>query len=271
MKNIIIAFLLFIPILAKTQITLEHTYNLPLTSLEIYNLGKNEFKYVSVNYSTGAISMYNMNHSLYLTGNLPRINNNMYFGHFSRTMFDCDTSNIEYLIRYTYGSSPNPDSLIIFIARTNGTTIFRIDSFVPVSSISSLGVSTSIRNTSGGTKMILQNQYNLPERRVYALCDSLPSFPINVSVPQSNNMNLSNPYPNPAKEYTKLSYSLPDGVNSGEILIYDINGNVIKTYKVDNTFNELILSTSDLASGSYYYQLKTSQGLTGGKKFIKID
>ena len=53
--------------------------------------------------------------------------------------------------------------------------------------------------------------------------------------------------------FFKKNYHLPNGINEGEIVFYDINGKEIKRYRVDNTFNTLIINNSDLPAGTYLY------------------
>jgi hypothetical protein len=39
---------------------------------------------------------------------------------------------------------------------------------------------------------------------------------------------------------------------------------------VDRTFNTLLISTKDIAAGTYYYQLQTAGDSSGGKKMVVI-
>ncbi len=68
---------------------------------------------------------------------------------------------------------------------------------------------------------------------------------------------ISNAYPNPNNGSTKIDYILPNGVNEGEVVFYNLMGNEVKRFKVDRTFNTLLISTKDIAAGTYYYQLQT--------------
>ena len=82
---------------------------------------------------------------------------------------------------------------------------------------------------------------------------------------------ISNPFPNPTNDKTTINYELPEGVNQGKLVFYDANGNVVKEFNVDNSFNDLQVSNSDLSAGTYYFQLQTSKGTSGGKKLILIN
>ena len=85
-----------------------------------------------------------------------------------------------------------------------------------------------------------------------------------------NENRLSNPYPNPTTNSTKIDYTLPDSVNEGVIVFYNLQGMEVKRFKVDKTFSTLLVSTADIAAGTYLYQLQTSAVSTEGKKLIKI-
>ena len=85
-----------------------------------------------------------------------------------------------------------------------------------------------------------------------------------------NENRLSNPYPNPTTNSTKIDYTLPDSVNEGVIVFYNLQGMEVKRFKVDKTFSTLLVSTADIAAGTYLYQLQTSAVSAEGKKLIKI-
>lgn len=87
---------------------------------------------------------------------------------------------------------------------------------------------------------------------------------------ESNNLRTSMAYPNPASSSTKIDYSLPSGVNNGEIVLYDIQGKEVKRFNVNSTFNTLMISTEDLQSGLYYYNLQTTQGISEAKKLVTV-
>jgi Secretion system C-terminal sorting domain len=84
------------------------------------------------------------------------------------------------------------------------------------------------------------------------------------------NNKVSYAYPNPNNGSAKIDYTLPEGVNEGEIVFYNLMGNEVKRFKVNRTFNTLLISTKDIAAGTYYYQLQTTIDNSGGKKMVVI-
>ena len=125
-----------------------------------------------------------------------------------------------------------------------------------------------IFNTSVGTKMILS--YRNGHAKVFDLPGTLST-----AIAQTNNnlisqSKISNPYPNPTNNTTSIDYTLPPGINEGEIIFYNLQGIEIKHFKVDRTFSTLLISTADIAEGTYLYQLQTTAQSTEGKKMVVI-
>ena len=89
--------------------------------------------------------------------------------------------------------------------------------------------------------------------------------------PEPNILNSISAYPNPTKDYINVDYTLPQGVNQGDIVFYDFQGKEIKRYKVDRAFDHLRISTNDFPAGVYLFNLQTSKGISEGKKVIKIE
>lgn len=79
-----------------------------------------------------------------------------------------------------------------------------------------------------------------------------------------------NAYPNPTANTTRVDYTLPQGINEGEIIFYTLQGVEVKRYKVDDTFNTLLLDNTMLPAGVYFYQLQTNKGAVGSKKMVMV-
>lgn len=63
--------------------------------------------------------------------------------------------------------------------------------------------------------------------------------------------------PNPANHYVEFTYELSEIDSEGIIIITDINGKTVKSFKVDYNKGLQAWDTSKLPSGSYIYTLKT--------------
>jgi|ERR1035437_7940810 hypothetical protein len=277
MKKIIFICLLAIIALSsrqtlKAQITLEHTYD--ATSMNVYgtardfgilDLGNLNFKYYKLTLDSNFFDLYNLDHSLYTHVPIPAVwNNTNNYGvtYITNSLFDCDSTTVEYILDQL-------DSGSIKIYRTDGTLLFYADSAMMTIEYGGVGVvNPFIRTTPQGTKMILN--YLDGSVKVFSLCGTVPMDYTGIHNNIGNGMSLNNIYPNPSNGNTTIEFNLPQGANTGEIVIYNMQGVELKSYKVDNTFHTLLLNNSEFHAGTYFYQLLTSNGVTGAKKMIVI-
>jgi hypothetical protein len=276
-KLLFIAFSVF-GMNAMAQITLEHTYdsastysigNFKGSQLVYLNLEATGEKYININKTGKYISIYNINHSF-----LKKISYSSFsyspglptFLYFSENLFNTDN-----LMEFMYIWTDINNVANTSIYNENGVCIFSADSLTPFVQANTPQLQYPIYNTSQGTKMILSHLTN-KQAKVYSLSGTLTT-----AIAEANNnliamqsSSVSNAYPNPTNNTTQIDYSLPDGVNEGEIVFYDLLGNEVKRFKVDRTFNTLLVSTADIAAGTYYYQLQTTAENSEGKKMIVI-
>lgn len=269
MKKLILSHLLLILIAfsAKSQITLETTMQAgDYAAFGVTKLTTAGYKYYAVNENQNELKLYNINHSVYQTISIPVTINpdsigDLFFGYVTDNLFDNDNG-IEYLMEYYDNNYKN----YFYIFNEDGSTVFSKDS---ASLYSFYGMEDSsepaIFNTDSGVKMMLSKY---PEIEIYSLPGQL-SYVSGLGN-ESTVFEISNSYPNPTTYNTTIPYSLPQDVKEGDIIIYDQNGAVIQTYKVDHTFSNLLINTSSFASGTYYYHLSTEQGVSNGKKLVVI-
>ncbi len=247
------------------QITLDNivsnTYILSGTFYPV-ELDNNETKYVFVDTTTNKFSLYNMNFTPYLSNiALPgTYNYNYMVMYVSRRLFDCDSTNIEYVY-----SAPFTPASTFKIFRTNGTLIFSLDSAVGLYSIGALGGSNDIRpirKTSAGTKMFL-GKWNPAwtgsnlKTYVYSLCGQLPEGYTELFNPLISSAKV---YPNPTSTQLTFEISLPSNIKKYDLTIYDTSGKEIKKEQsVTTTKHDL--DVSNFNNGVYFYSL-TNEGKT---------
>lgn len=75
-------------------------------------------------------------------------------------------------------------------------------------------------------------------------------------------------FPNPAIEYTKIAYTLPEGQKEAELVIYDATGKEIQRSKVGSMFNDILVNTSSFQEGTYIYNLVTNHSSSLQGKFV---
>jgi len=82
-----------------------------------------------------------------------------------------------------------------------------------------------------------------------------------VDDPHSNMIYVRQNTPNPFKGSTSISYSLPKNSDNAVITIYNVKGNVVKEFTLDNTEGEIVWNGFDqnnkaVAIGIYFYRLQ---------------
>lgn len=275
MKKIkIFLFLLFISCYSFAQLTLEHTYDSASSAVSgarqqffLIRLEVDGDKYAFADKQNKLLKLYNLNHTLWKTISFAtaiQLNSNNVQGilYISQHLFDTDNE-IEFLY-----CDQNINSFVTQIFNEDGSILTTIDNQGPFVYSNAPQIQLPIYNTSAGTKLILSGEDG--KAYVYGLTGTLTASTIVAPEDALNQLKTSFAYPNPTSSSTKIDYTLPNGVNTGEIVFYDTQGKEIKRFNVDNTLNSLQISTEDLQSGTYYYNLQTEQGVTGAKKLVTV-
>ena len=267
--KIIIVALLLLSSICQSQITLEHSY--PPTnndcSLGVVNLTNSGYKYLvqdGINYT---VKLYNLNHSLWKTITLNVPTGYTYGGAYniSENLFNLDgLVDIEY-IYYQYVSTPKPhEHYVTNIINENGSMLLSLPNCSGGSVWSTGANGCKLTATIDST-----NSSGIDSLNIYSLPGTMPSS--NIIENGSNNIDaLSYPYPNPSKSTVTINYQLPIGINSAEIVFYNLAGTEIKRFQVDNTFNTLEINNSDLPAGTYIYNLVTPNNISSAKKMVVI-
>jgi len=276
MKKLLLIAIIAFSLNAKAQITIEQIYDsasnfVLFSELKIVNLEVSGFKYVKINNLGKTIDFYNLNHSFAKSisfASFPQNTNNItQILYLSENLFNTD-SKIEFMYIY-YQDNPAVVSTLVY--NEDGSLIFQADSMSPLCTIHVPQQQFPIYNTPQGTKMILSNQ-STGQAKVYGLPGTLSTAiaEANGQLIQAQESRFSNLYPNPSNGKVTLQYQLPKGEQMGELILYNIQGAEVKRYKVDNSFNDILIDNSQLQAGTYFYQLQTSKGAVGTKKMVII-
>jgi len=279
MKKLILIALIAFVTNAKAQITLEATYDSASTNLYIVNLEIDGDKYIKLQQGDSGkrfIYLYNLNHSLWKTidcNSFPKFDSIPGGGavSYGRYMYSAlyvtqSLFNSDPLVEFMFVPNSNGDANSYFtgIYNENGVAIFTQDSAGPYLSANIPQVAKPIYNTSAGTKMILSFP-GIGKAKVYSIPGTVPTTDQWLHKAPTSAFNA---YPNPSSSHTNIDYKLPQGVQTAEIIIQDLNGKELRRYKVDNTFNNIILSNSDLSNGTYLYSLQANGTILETKKII---
>lgn len=275
-KFLLIAFLAF-SFHANAQLFLEHTYDSAATwntcngnsnQLMVVDFEVSGERYVRINRCGRQINIYDMTHTLVNTISLNGVPLNSPYNtvgailYLSENLFDTDAG-----MEFMYIS----DSAGFFttkIFNDNGSLLFT-ENGCPLITPNIHLQQYPIYNTSAGTKLILS--YANGQAKVFGLPGMLTTAIETFNEDLISSQMISNPYPNPTNSSTRIGYTFPEGTSNGEIVFYDLAGNEVKRFKVDTSFDHLLVSTSDIAAGSYYYQLQTAVQNSEGKKLIVIE
>lgn len=276
MRSLILFFTLFFTnLLFSQQLTLDATYNGAAQGSNHFlfvQIDSADYKYVVMNPVNSQFTLYNLNHSIYLNVAIPTtfLNGSMTYtiSYISKSLIDCDSSNVEYILSVMGDGVPNSYPKKVLIYRTDGNLLQTIDScvFMNFSDGKKYGpeYNKPIINTPTGSKLILRHLNG--DVKVFNLCSSLPQ-----NIDEGNiDVESKSPFPNPTNNFITLPYSIPSNEKVGEVIIYNLSGQQVKSYLVDKNFSELKISLKELPSGTYYYILKTKNQVIKGEKILKV-
>ncbi|MEI6816347.1 MAG: T9SS type A sorting domain-containing protein [Bacteroidota bacterium] len=249
--------------------TLDHSYYLYHKDFYVIDLGNNNYKY-AIQDSTG-FSLYNLDATPYLLNVIPPIPlvvSPSYYqvSYISSTLFDCDSSNIEYILTSSVARSN------FYIYRTDGTLLFERDS---VSGSYAFGmfdgsvVFQPIMNTPSGTKLFLQdNKWGgiIDSEYVYSLCGTL-SIVTSIMNP-SNKGGFVQIFPNPTDGIINFQINPPNNHEQFQLIIYDSSFQQVEKTNINGTNYQLDLKQKSLAPGTYLYSLKSDKSIFQTGKFI---
>lgn len=74
--------------------------------------------------------------------------------------------------------------------------------------------------------------------------------------------------PNPFQDQTTIQYQLPNGSKTGELLITNLNGNLVKTIKLNPNEKEITVKSSEIGKGLFIYSLVSNGEALITKKMV---
>jgi len=92
--------------------------------------------------------------------------------------------------------------------------------------------------------------------------------PAGISENTLSKINISNPYPNPAINYTSFKYGFPENTVHAQFVLRDILGFPVKEIEINNPEGKLLVNTTDIKSGIYFYSFYVDDKLILTKKLI---
>ncbi len=76
-------------------------------------------------------------------------------------------------------------------------------------------------------------------------------------------------FPNPAGDYVITCYDLEPKYQSGEIQLFDLKGNLLRSYYINNGKDQIVIDLKALPNGFYMISLNSSNQVIDNKKLSK--
>ncbi len=221
-------------------------------------------------YTDSLITIYNSDYSIYDNFTIPLLDTSLgcRINHLSDNLFNSD-SKVEagfmcgqiYAVYADDGSKIFTRDSVSSADENNPTSLITIDG-----TASRDDYGGNYFKTSSGWKLYLEAGKN---HEIYSLPGTQPVTALAKPV-KDVPFNFSNPYPNPTDGMARIDFTLPPNTKQGEVLVYTEQGQLIKTFMVDNTFGTLLINNSNLPAGTYYYVMKVGDNFSDTKKQVVI-
>lgn len=276
---------------AQSSIILEKSYK-GTGFITVTEIAPGSYKYVLYGFTgtdsgytaLNKISLYNMDHSVYKTINIPIKNhdaNLICVNAVTETMFNRDAS-LEYMLVEKDRSKEYPT---LSIYTEDGSVVKSISNIIPTENIDFEDIDIPyILGTKGFVqfyylntglnpfKMVLNRVFSSEElsSEVYYLDGTFIQASL-IKNDESIHEMLSAPIPNPSSGSTRIEYKLPEGIQKAELVIYDMYGKEYKRLLVDGAFSDIILDNESLPQGTYLYHLIINNNISETKKMIKVN
>lgn len=95
------------------------------------------------------------------------------------------------------------------------------------------------------------------------------NFNISLGKPINSNVTSLEAYPNPAKNTATINYSIPSNYRTGNIIVRNMIGSVVKTISINGgSTGKQSISTYDLPNGVYFYSIVGDGTTLSTKKLV---
>lgn len=289
MKRIITLMTIIIGITnINSQVTLDTTLTdqtfLDISYIQLENSGIKLYVYKADNETVG-VNLYNTDYSLFKDisidiSSLFLIDNYDFFTfsiyYMAENLFDTDNE-IEFLAElYYYYETDDEEYSQVLIFNEDGTILFSSDientnSYIIYPSFHGFGYPGSIFNTNDGTKLLIDvYNFNAGSWRyeIYNLTGTLSAAQNEFNAKSLSSSHRMKAAPNPADSYVNIDYKLSENEKSAQLHIYNSQGMLLKTIDIKSNEGILDISTMDLPSGSYIYEMKSKRRNYGRRSLI---
>jgi len=216
--------------------------------------------------------IYNLDLSLYTSFDYPDLDFNFGALYITTSLFDCDSTQIEYLI-----SGGTSDSSFTRIYHEDGSILLDLPGYGFFSSTNFTDTEVHIASDENGSYALFSSGFLSNEVVMYRFCGQVPQALARESdgtilsgiMEQENNVGFDL-YPNPAGEIVKFEYDL-QGHKKANLQIFNTSGQLMKELMLGQAFDFIRLNISDLEQGTYIARITTDDGFELSEKFVKVD
>lgn len=262
MKKLLLTILLSSTLLMTYgQIIPEATYN---HSGTYTNMSVSGYKFYVMDVGANQCRIFNTNHTLWKTINLTvPANHYLYDIRFvSENLFTNDNTLCLAYIYYNYNTTGQYYTYTARVIRENGTELLNIPGcqYLYLHKINTLGtklVAYSFNYSTYPNYTVQTHVYNLPGQ--------LPSGADGGTEPLDL---MQFARPNPADNFTIIPFSLPKGVNEGELVITDSKGQSIRTIQINSSFESIRVETAQFPRGIYLYYISAGNYRSETSKLV---
>ncbi len=242
------------------QIRLEYTYNYSGTYASLTYSGD---RFYVMDVPANQCWIYNMDHSLWKTINLPMPANHFLYDikYVSEGLFTDDERLALAYVYYSYDESTQVYSYNARVITESGQELLSIPGclYLYVHDMKNEGV-----------KLVAYSyDFSVWPETVKTLVYSLPGQSATKAFSPGNMEEKDPPaFPNPATTHTNIPYKLPDGVMEGVVTLTDMHGQLVRSYRVDRNLENLRVDTRGFPAGVYVYSLIANQEVINEGKIM---
>ncbi|MEN8228434.1 MAG: T9SS type A sorting domain-containing protein [Bacteroidota bacterium] len=260
-KHALTIALLIIGLALFSQPVLENIYSESATITRLESIGE---VYYSMDVMNKQCHIYKMDHSLYKSIPIPTLQG-YYLSdvqYVSEKLFNDD--NLVELV-YSYTKYVPTETSYYYTYETklineNGTVLLTIPG---------AGYTEIIETPDDGKKfLVYEYNFSVIPYRTYTHVYSLSESATKSSEYTISTMRLDNPFPNPASRQVHIPVQLPEGIHSGTLELFGLNGQKIMSFPVTETTGNLTVPSQQLSSGTYLYHIDSEQWRSEAKKIV---
>jgi len=258
---IVIGLLVFLQ--SNAQITFENSYSGTLYQGKVATKGNIYYMIDTYNYQC---LLYNPDHSIWKTIEItaPQYNYIYDIQYISQNLFN-DDELVEIVVvffEYIYDTDSTwYYSFTTKVINENGNELLTVEG----------GAFPFVYNTyySSSKLFIYIYDYSITGTPLSTEVYHLPGELLNTNESSAYyETDLMNPFPNPTTSYITIPYSLESNMSNAELILADMSGKRIKTYQIDQSFNNLKIDTEFYKPGIYIYWIEAAGYKSQTKKFI---